>query len=44
VWREINSERESCKRLMLIIPARLEAVIAVRRAVRKEDYKMDREE
>ena len=28
VWREINSDKELCKRLMQSIPARLEAVIA----------------
>ena len=45
VWREINSDKELCKRLMQSIPARLEAVIAKEgRQVRKEDYEMDREE
>jgi hypothetical protein len=28
VWREINSDKELCKRLMQSIPGRLEAVIA----------------
>jgi hypothetical protein len=45
VWRENNSDKDLCKRLMQSIPARLEAVIAKEgRQVRKEDYEMDREE
>ena len=50
VWRDINNDKELCKRLMQIIPAMysgaqiliLEAVIAKEgRQVMKEDYKME---
>jgi hypothetical protein len=45
VWREINSDKELCKRLMQSISSRFEAVIAKEgRQVRKEHYEVDGEE
>ena len=45
VWREIDSDKALCRRLIQSIPFRLEAVVAAGgRQVRKEDYHQQREE
>ena len=44
-WKEVNTDKLLCKKLMQSIPARLQAVIALEgRQVRKEDYEGRREE
>ncbi len=39
VWQEMDEDKELCKRLMLFIPKRLQAVIDVDgRQINKKDY------
>ena len=44
VWREIDGDKDLCKRLMSSIPDRLAAVIAVNgKQIRRSDYRKNEE-
>ena len=44
VWKDIDSDKELCKRLISSIPDRLEAVITVNgKQIRRSDYRKNEE-